>query len=241
MVTRQRVSGALVAALGAIGVTASAYLNWYGGQDGRDIPLERLFQTDISDQASSYWNSIAVALAVVSLLGVLGALLLSRFVLTLGWLIGVAALALWVVMQANDDSIDFAVGDIETGAWVCAIALLVMVLGIAAMGSPGPDQVVIERPVPTASDDASLVRERPVGATDADADADADVVRERPAMAADTDVDPDVVRDDTVRNDMPRDEMARDDVARDDVVPDRPVTDADTDTVRERDRGRPDI
>lgn len=221
MVTRQRVSGAVVAALGAIGVTASAYLSWYGGQDGRDIPLERLFQTDVSDQASSYWNSLAVALAVVSLLGVLGALLLSRFVLTLGWLIGLAALVLWVVMQANDDSIDFAVGDIETGAWICAIALLVMLLGIIAMGSPGPDQVVVERPVPMTDADADVVRERRLADTDADTTrgahvADNDLTTERPVAVADDDAD---------------------------VVRDRPVTDpdADVDVVRERDRDRPDV
>lgn len=152
MITRQRIGGAVVAALGAVGATASAYLDWFGGQAADDIPLERLFQTEVSDQASSYWNSVALPLAVVSLLGVVGAILLSRFVLSLGWLIGVAALVLWIVMQAIDDGADFSVGDLEAGVWVCAASLLVMIAGIVAMGNPRPEQVVVEAPPSTPAD-----------------------------------------------------------------------------------------
>ncbi|RIQ32155.1 hypothetical protein [Jiangella rhizosphaerae] len=134
MTTRQRAAGAVVAVLGALGVTASAYLDWYGGRDATEIPLERLFQTSVSGAPSSYWNSMALALAVVSVLGVVGALLLSRFVLLLGWLIGAATLVLWIVMSANDDSLSVSAGDIQTGAWVCAVALLVLLAGIIGMG-----------------------------------------------------------------------------------------------------------
>lgn len=141
MIARQRAGGAVVALVGALGVTASGYLDWYGGQDATDFPLERLFQTDASEQASSYWNSMAIALAVVSALALLGALLLSRSVLGLGWLIGLAALVLWVVMQSADEAVDFSVGDIQAGGWVCTAALLVMLVGIAGMGGRHPSDV----------------------------------------------------------------------------------------------------
>jgi hypothetical protein len=134
MFARQRIGGAVVAVVGAVGVTASAYLDWFRGRDATDIPLERLFQTSVTEAPSSYWNSMALALSLVTVLGVLGALLLSRFVLTLGWLIGVATLVLWLVMSANDDALSVSVGDLEAGAWVCAAALLVMLAGIIGMG-----------------------------------------------------------------------------------------------------------
>jgi hypothetical protein len=149
MITRRRISAAVVAVVGAVGVTASAYLDWYSGRTAKDTPLERLFQTDItSGTASSYWNSVALPLAIVAVLGVVGAVLLSRFILGLGWLIGVATLVLWIVMQANDDAVDFSVSDLQAGPWVCAAALLVMLVGIGAMTRPEVDHVtVVQEPV----------------------------------------------------------------------------------------------
>ncbi|WP_116951483.1 hypothetical protein [Jiangella endophytica] len=134
MTTRQRATGAVIAVVGALGVTASGYLDWLGGRDATEIPLERLFQTSPVGTPSSYWNSMALALAVVGLLGVLGAVLLSRFVLTLGWLIGVATLALWIVMTVNDDSLSVSSGDMQAGVWICGVALLVFLAGIIGMG-----------------------------------------------------------------------------------------------------------
>ena len=137
MTRRQRAGGAVLAAVGALGVSASAYLYWFDGREATDIPVERLFQTDVSGTASSYWTSVAIALALVTVLGVVGAILQSRLVLVLGWLIGVATLALWVVMQAIDnvdDDLDFTANDAQAGAWACAVALLVMLIGIVAMG-----------------------------------------------------------------------------------------------------------
>ncbi|WP_026875959.1 hypothetical protein [Jiangella gansuensis] len=141
MITRQRAGAAVVAAVGALGVTASAYLNWYDGDDATQFRLERLFQTDATGEPTSYWNSMAMPLAVVAVLGIVGALLLSRFVLSLGWLIGVAVLVLWAVMSSADDAIAFSVGDVQAGAWVCAAALLVMLAGIVALRGRDRDTV----------------------------------------------------------------------------------------------------
>lgn len=136
MSSARRASGAVLAALGALGVTASAYLHWYADRDATTVPIDQLFQPGVAtDDASSYWTSIAVVLAAVAVFGVIGALFASRVILTVGWLIGLAALALWVVMQAVDPGPDgFYVNDIQAGAWICAIALLVMLVGIVSMG-----------------------------------------------------------------------------------------------------------
>ena len=53
----------IVAALGALAVAASAYLDWYEGEMPRDMPLERLFQTEVSGGAGNYWTSVAAPLA----------------------------------------------------------------------------------------------------------------------------------------------------------------------------------
>lgn len=145
MTSRQRAGGAVLAVIGALGVTASAYLDWFRSRDATDIPLERLFQTDVSDGASSYWNSLALPLAVVTVVGVLGALMVSRFILVIGWLIGVATLVLFIVMQSNDDAFPLGVGDLQAGVWVCGAALIVMMLGIGSMGSGEAEQVVVIR------------------------------------------------------------------------------------------------
>ncbi|PSL03739.1 hypothetical protein CLV30_107220 [Haloactinopolyspora alba] len=134
MVTRRRVTGAVVAALGALGAAAGVYLDWSGDRPAQELPLERIYQADVVDEASSYWNSMAVPFVVTGLLGVLGALLLSRFILVLGWLVGAAAIVLWAVMQLTDDELDVGAGDLQTGFWVSAGALIVMLVGVLAMG-----------------------------------------------------------------------------------------------------------
>lgn len=133
--TARWISGAILALVGAVGVTASAYLDWAADRTPQDMPLDRLFQTSVSEPPSSYWTSVAVPLAIVTVLGVLGLILRSRVMLTVAWLVGLATLVLWVVMNLADDSVDFAIGDLGTGFWVCLAGLAVMLVGIASMGS----------------------------------------------------------------------------------------------------------
>jgi hypothetical protein len=134
-ITSRRVAGAIVAAIGALGVTASAYLDWYADRMPRDMPLDRLFQTEVSGGADNYWTSVAAPLAVVGVIGVIGMLLRSRLVLTVAGLIGLATLALWIVMTAIDVSPDdLEASDYQPGVWVCAAGLAVLLIGIIGMG-----------------------------------------------------------------------------------------------------------
>jgi len=137
-----------VGALGALGVTASAYLDWFDGVVPTDMPLERLFQTEVSGGASSYWTSVAAPLALVGVIGVLGALMRSRLVLVVAGLVGVATLALWIVMTALDLSPDdLQPSDYQSGVWVCVAGLVVLFIGVLAMGPRYREEPVPEEPV----------------------------------------------------------------------------------------------
>ena len=155
----RRTAGALLGAIGALGVTASAYLDWFDGVMPTEMPLERLFQTDVSGTASSYWTSVAAPLAVVGIIGVLGALLRSRLVLIVAGLVGVATLALWIVMQALDLSPDdLQPSDYQSGVWVCVAGLVVLFIGVLSMGpryreEPDRGEPVVEEERTTIDDE----------------------------------------------------------------------------------------
>ncbi|MGH9252526.1 MAG: hypothetical protein ACRD0W_23860 [Acidimicrobiales bacterium] len=135
-------------ALGALGVTASAYLDWLDGVVPTDMPLERLFQTEVSGSASSYWTSVAAPLALVGVIGVLGALMRSRLVLVVAGLVGTATLALWIVMTALDLSPDdLQPSDYQSGVWVCVAGLVVLFIGVLAMGPRYREEPVQDEPV----------------------------------------------------------------------------------------------
>jgi hypothetical protein len=143
-----RTIGALFGAVGALGVAASAYYDWYAGRMPTEIPLDRLVSTAVSGGPSSYWTSMAAPLALVGVIGVLGAVRRSRLALTLAGLLGLATLVLWVLMQAIDLSPDdLHATDYEIGLWFCVAGLVVLTVGVLLMGSAGRDE-------PPAADDA---------------------------------------------------------------------------------------
>lgn len=132
----QRTIGALIGAIGALGVAASAYLDWFAGHMPTEIPLERLFATDVSGTAGSYWTSMAAPLALAGVVGVIGGLLRSRLTLVLAGLLGFATLVLWVLLQAIDLAPeDLHAGDYQAGVWVCVASLVVLAGGVLLMGS----------------------------------------------------------------------------------------------------------
>lgn len=142
--TAQRVAGAFLALLGAVGVTASAYLSWFSDRTPESAPIDRLFESGVTEQASSYWTSVALPLAVVTFVAAIGVLLRSRVVLAVGWLIGLATLVLFVVQELNDAA-DFAIGDLQAGAWVAIAGLIIMLVGVVSMGGrPAPEFEVPE-------------------------------------------------------------------------------------------------
>lgn len=130
--------GAVIAALGALLVAASAYTTWQSGEGPRDWPLMQLFQADPAGTVTAYWGSVAAPLAVVGALGVLGGLLRYRFILGVGLLIGTATVVLWAVMRAIGDYFD--TGQMHGGFWLVIAGLLVLFAGILIMG-PRHDEV----------------------------------------------------------------------------------------------------
>lgn len=135
----RRIVGAIIVVLGAVGVTASAYLNWIEDQvtwsEPENMPISSLYETSLGETASSYWTSVAVPLAAVTLIALVGALLRSRVVLNVALVVGLATVALWVVMRLLDDTAGLAFADLESGFWVGLLGLAVMVIGIVSMGA----------------------------------------------------------------------------------------------------------
>ncbi|AYY13417.1 hypothetical protein EF847_12680 [Actinobacteria bacterium YIM 96077] len=134
--------GALIALLGAIAVAASAYPAWYRDEGPRDWPLMQLFQANPAGTVTAYWGSVAAPLAVVGLLGILGAALRFRFILGLGWLIGTATFILWSAMRAIDG--EWRLGELQRGAWIGLVGLLVVLIGLVVMG---PRHEEVEAPL----------------------------------------------------------------------------------------------
>ena len=133
----RRTLGALIGAVGALGVAASAYLDWFAGRMPTEIPLQRLFDTEVSGAAGSYWTSMAAPLALAGVIGVIGGLVRSRLVITLAGVVGLATLVLWILLQAIDLSPqDLRASDYEVGLWVCVASLAVLAGGVLLMGSP---------------------------------------------------------------------------------------------------------
>ncbi|HEY8454957.1 MAG TPA: hypothetical protein VIL34_05150 [Actinopolymorphaceae bacterium] len=130
-----RPRAAVLATLGAIAVAASAYFDWLAGRSPRDIPVQQLLlQGGSTDTVMDYWQSMATPLVVISAIGVLGALFLSRFLLWLAFLFDLAALGLWVasvVLEASPGEV--VVGDLQAGAWIALGSVILLLIGAAAL------------------------------------------------------------------------------------------------------------
>lgn len=139
----RRTAGAVLATVAALFVTSSAYLDWFGNVTAMDTPLHRLYETSVSSEAAAnYWRSVALPLAVVTLIAVIGLIARSRFVLLVAWAVGAVTWGLFVLMLANDETVDFAFADLQAGAWQAVVALGVMLIAILIMGRPAREEVV---------------------------------------------------------------------------------------------------
>lgn len=122
----------MIGAIGALIVAGSAYLTWFGGQSPNEIPLAQLVQAGDAGSTSEYWGSIAAALGAVGILGPLGALLQSRFVMGLAWLVGVGTVGLlWLMLMIGDR---IGPDDPGIGVMLCLGGLLVLLIGLVVMG-----------------------------------------------------------------------------------------------------------
>ncbi|HEY6740476.1 MAG TPA: hypothetical protein VI076_16655 [Actinopolymorphaceae bacterium] len=133
-----RPRAAVLATIGSVGVAAGAYFAWTGGRLAQEVPLRKLLFVDVSGDAPSYWMSMAAPLAVVAGLGVLGALLLSRVVLLIAFLLGAATVGLW---SATDlvESGSVTLGSIGLGAWITVGALLLTLISLIALRTRGDE------------------------------------------------------------------------------------------------------
>ena len=60
------VAGAVLAATGALGVSAGAYFDWYAGAPpATGIPLAALFQASAAGVTTEFWGSVAAPLKLI--------------------------------------------------------------------------------------------------------------------------------------------------------------------------------
>lgn len=126
-----RPAAAVLALLGALGVGFSAYLDWLDDRAPDEIPI-RLLVDDITGEAPSYWRSLALPLAIASVVGIVGVLLRSRGVLALAVIAGLGTFIWWIVREA-DLRDEFDVSDLEAGAWVFVGSAAALLIGGAAL------------------------------------------------------------------------------------------------------------
>lgn len=162
----RRATGAFLALIGALAVGASAYLDWLEAHKPTEMPYDRLWNNDadaLLEVTSDYWDSIAVPLVAATALGVFGAVLRSRLILVLAFLIGLATAALFLVFTgwaSGDAGTDMDAGDFKVGYWVCIGGLVVLLLGLASMGrrrkAPVEDPVRTSESTPGTTPDDGL-------------------------------------------------------------------------------------
>lgn len=161
-----RPRAAVLSTIGAAGIGASAYFVWLTSRTPEQIPLRKLlFVGDVTGDATSYWQSMAAPLVVISALCLIGALALSRLVLLIGLLLGATTVGLWVATDLLDvegglqlNSIGRTVG---VGAWVCLGSLIVLLIGLVALRGRGDEDEEYDE-----EEDEGLTRPVPPRTTD---------------------------------------------------------------------------
>ena len=135
-----RPRAAVLATIGAAGIGASAYFVWLAGRTPEQIPLRKLLLVgEVTGDATSYWQSMAAPLVVVSAVALLGAVLLSRLVLLVALLLGLTTAGLWAATDLLETEGPITVDAIGIGAWISAGAMLLLLIGLSALRKRGPD------------------------------------------------------------------------------------------------------
>lgn len=150
----RRSIGAIIGGAGAFVCAVSAYTGWYNGLAPVNLTITQLVRTGEAGAPSTYWTALAAPLTVLGAVGILGALIRSRFVLGLAWMGGFATLTLWGIMRFIGAATDRAPAatDIGVGVWLSVAGLVAILVGIIVMG---PRHEEIEAPLSMFDDDDS--------------------------------------------------------------------------------------
>jgi hypothetical protein len=142
-VTDIRPRAAVLATIGALAVAASAYFDWLDSRSPDQIPVEQLLlQPGPAETAASYYQSMAAPLVVIGAIGVLATLFLSRALLWVTFLLALATLGLWVTTVVLEVSPgDLAISDVQPGAWINLGAVVLLLIGAAALRGRGDEDM----------------------------------------------------------------------------------------------------
>jgi hypothetical protein len=140
--TQVRPRAAVLATIAALALAASAYFPWLADDSPRQVPLRELFlQPESTALLPSYWESMAAPLAVAGAVGTLGALLCWRPLLVLSFLAGLVTVGLWITtVLAELEPAEFAIGDVQLGAWISVGAIVLLLLATIALRRRASDE-----------------------------------------------------------------------------------------------------
>lgn len=96
----RRLTGAVLALLGAIAVVWSAFIDWYAGRDGSNIRVGDLFDTLTLNPASTM-TSLFIPLGIAALVTLIGIGLQMRVLWVIGGAIALCTVFLWGLRQAQ--------------------------------------------------------------------------------------------------------------------------------------------
>ena len=116
----RRLTGLVLVVASAVTAVCSAFVAWYGGRTGTEIPLRDLFD-GLTPTLSDSLGSLLIPLAVSAVLSLAGIVLWWRRLWALGGVIAVATAVLWVVRQAQTVT-GLHSGAVGGGPWMALFA-----------------------------------------------------------------------------------------------------------------------
>jgi hypothetical protein len=120
----------LLSLLGAVAVGVSAFMSWIGDRSATAIPVRDLF--GFTRESAGFFVSIGLVLLVLAVLGLVATLSVSRWLLAVAGVVGLAVVVTWIVQLSLDD---VGLSDFEPGVWLAlggsALMLLASWLGRA--------------------------------------------------------------------------------------------------------------
>jgi len=96
----RRLTGAVLALLGAIAVVWSAFIGWYNGRNGSNIRVGNLFN-NLTTAGASTFGSLFLPLGIAALVALIGIALQFRMLWVLAAAIALCTVFLWGLRQAQ--------------------------------------------------------------------------------------------------------------------------------------------
>ena len=137
----RNISGGLLALIGAAAMLISPWMSWYAGRHGDSFKFYEVFGGGITGSRSGVMDSLFFVFLVTAALTVVGVLMRSRSLVSLGAIIAFGTVILWMIRQYQVSSelvITSKGTGLGAGFWWGLVGGLIMVIGAAGMKGRAP-------------------------------------------------------------------------------------------------------